>query len=556
MRPGAGRYNALVKTSMLRWDFEERPPSLVETIRNPLAFAWAVGYSGDEWGRKRYGAFHAQLASEIRSALLVSVVVPRGHAKTTLISHIMMAWELVRDAGGRHRLLAASATLGLAKENCGKVREILGGEIEVWPAGAAPEEGQRLPLASIFPWAAPVNPLNSVGPCPSFNVAGRSGHGKEPSVFTGSPGTGLAGRRFTGAVLDDITNEQNSGTREQREKVIAFIAQIEALRYDHDHTWIRAPSTPWAPGDSTIHLSERRGWRQIKHDMYLDGMPRRSVPGEHRATVCPAFVSPEEAAEMERTAVLAGRYAFFSAQYRLQPIASDQPLFTAESWGQAHRPGLMRSSVERLGQVVLLWDPNSNVENAGGSFDRNGVAVIRIIPAHKLPYAVHDPRRNVFVPIFTGEIAGGADDALAQIEAWVGERRWPDLRSIWIEDVAAQTFLAPWARERGKIEGVRVRGQRIPAKSLTLRLAGLQTAMREGQFLIPDDLEGGDLLRERLLSYPAADYDDLPAALCLLSYHWDRIGPVEEGPEGPPPPPRELAPWSTGNNAGPGINVF
>lgn len=504
-------------------DYSAQPPTAVEVATDPLAFAWAVGYRGDEWGRKRYGEFHGNLAAEVRGHLLASVVVPRNHAKTTLLSQVLTAWEICRDPRGRHRILMASATLGLAKENAGQIREILGGDIEIG--------GLRVPLATVFPWAAPVNPLGSRGPCASFNVVGRSGPGKEPTVFTGSPGTALAGRRLTGAVLDDVVNEQNCATREQREKVIAFIAQVEALRYDRDHTWIRAVSTPWAPGDLTAHLASRPGWWQTRHPLF--------VGGRRDETVCPAFITPEEGREMEETARATGRYAFFSAQYLLEPMSSDAPLFTAELWHAVHRPGLVCGALEKY-PAILLWDPVASIV-AGSGIDRNGIAAVRVVPAHKLPYEVPDPRRNVFVPIFTGEIAGGADDALREIEAWISERRWPNLAAVWIEEVAAQSFLAPWAKERGRMDGVRVRGQKIPAKSLTLRLAGLQTAMREGYFIIPDDCEGAGVLRERLLSYPVADYDDLPAALCLLSFHWERRGAlVDDAGEPPPRIPFEL----------------
>lgn len=517
----------------MRTDFAERPPTLSEILASPLAFAWAIGLRGDEWGRKRYGEFHAALVEEARAHDLISVVVPRNHAKTTLLSQIMTAWEIVRDTRGRQRILMASATLGLAKENVGRIRDMLDGDIEV--------AGQVLPVKRLFPWAAPVNPHGSSGPTASFNVAGRSGPGKEPTVFTGSPGTALAGRRFTLAILDDVVNEQNCATREQREKVIAFIAQVEALRYDRKHTPIRAVSTPWAPGDLTSHLAARPGWRQVRHPLF--------VGGGREAVVCPSFINLEEALEMEATAKTTGRYAFFSAQYLLDPIASDQPLFTSELWAGAHRPGLLRSAVARFPHI-LLWDPVATVDATTASIDRNGIAVLAVVPAAALPYEVADPRRNVFIPVFTGEIAGGADDALRQVEDWVSRKLWPALEEIWIEEVAAQSFLAPWAKERGRMGDVRVRGQKIPAKSLTLRLSGLQTAMREGYFVVPDDLEGGGLLRQRLTEFPRSDYDDLPAALCLLSYHWERRGhffddappPLKRSFEDGGPPPRHDPP--------------
>lgn len=490
---------------------------LVAALSSPVEFGRRLpGYQGDEEGRKQFGPLHEEGAAFLRAHPRASLVWPRNHAKTTLFDQIEAAWTLVRERG-HSRILLASATLALAKQNAGKVREILEGDIIL--------DGRRLPIARLWPWAAPVNARNSVGPCGSFNIRGRKGPGKEPSVFTGAPGANLAGSRPTKAILDDVVNEQNSRTREQRERAIEFLAQVEALMYNAASP-ISMVSTPWAPGDLTDHVASRRGWRQMRRPLYTG--PPDPATGL-RPTVCPSFINSEEAAEMERVAREAGRYAFFSAQYLLEPMSGDQPLFTAEMWSHAQSRGITARSLP-AGPDFLLWDPVARVEGGAG-LDRNGIVVIRAIPAQLLPWSVPDPRRNVFAVLFANEIAGGADDALREIEDWVSQKRWPNLKSIWIEEVVAQTFLAPWARQRGRLGGVVVRGQKIPRQDLTLRLAGIQTAIREGYLVIPADCEGAALLRKRLLEFPVSDYDDVPAALALLSSHIERFGrlPGDEG---------------------------
>lgn len=456
------------------------------------------------------------------------MVVPRNHAKSTLFAHIGAAWLLLRTMG-RARILLGSATLGLAKLNCGKVRDILEGDIVIG--------GERRPLAALFPFVRPDNRLGKSGSSAGFNVAGRRGVGKEASVFVGAPGSNLAGFRPTHAILDDITNEQNCRTRERRDQVIQFVIQVEALMYSATSPiWML--STPWAPGDSTDFIASRPGWRQLRQDIYLDGEPRRSLPGERRPVCCPSFINEEEANEMEMTAIATGRYAFFSAQYRLRPMASEEPLFTEEMLRFACSKGIKAAQIKGAHPCFLLWDPVSTIGEGAKSIDRNGVAVVMAVPAGALPWAVPDPGRNVFLPVFTGEIAGGADNALAQIEKWVAANRWPNLRSIWIEEAFSQTFLTPWAKQRNKVGTVNIRGQRIPARDLTARLSGLQTAIREGYFVIPDDCEGRDLLLQRLGHYPVADFDDLPASLALLSSHFERRGRLP-GDEPPPLPTYE-----------------
>jgi hypothetical protein len=511
-------------------------------LSDPLAFARAVpGYQGDVHGRKQFGDFHRKLVDEARSSTRVSIVVPRNHAKTTLFSHLLVAWEVIRSRGAV-RCLIGSATLALAKANAGEVRRILEGDLLLG--------GHRVPLVRVFPWAAPINPRRSEGPTASFNIVGRSGLGKEPTLFTGAPGTNLAGTRPNLIILDDIVNEQNSRTRERREQGVQFIAQVEALAYDAQ-TPIRMVSTPWANGDATDHVRTRPGWKQLRHPIYIG--PPDPATGL-RPTVCPSFISPEEARDMETTARAMNRFAFFSAQYLLEPLSSDDPLFTNEMLGFARSKGVALDALPTRGASdFLLWDPVATVEVGASGIDRNGLVVIRAIPATLLPWAVPDPSRNVFFPVFAAEIAGGADAALHEIERWVQAKRWPLLKSIWIEDVAAQIFLAPWAKARGRIQGVSIRGQKIKGHDLMLRLSGLQTAIREGYFVIPQGFEGQALLEKRLLEFPVGDYDDLPAALALLTSHIERRGAL---PGDDPPVPFPYERGGPGNRPGPDVIVL
>lgn len=498
--------------------------ALRKALADPVDFAACLpGYQGDDQGRKTYGDFHRGLMRFVLSGRATSLVVPRNHAKSTLFSQILVVWELIRSRG-KHRILLTSATLDLAKENAGKIRDILSDDIIL--------DGHRVPLASVFPWVRPINVRDASGPVARFNVEGRSGIGKEASIFTGAPGSNLAGKRPTYIVYDDITNEKNVYTREQRQKVCKFVDQTEALAYSKD-TPLRMVSTFWHPEDATVYVGKRAGWIQQIHDIYVDKDPRRSVHGERRATICPAFINAEEANEMEHAHASSSNYAFWASQYRLRPQASEEPVFTEEMWTFALSRNISKDILPGQGGTFLLWDPVSTMGNATKGMDRNGITVVRAIPSSLLPWPTPDPRRNTFVPIFTCEIAGGADQALEQIEEWVAAKRWPNLKSIWIEEIAAQVFLGPWAKSRGRLGSVVVRGQKIPAKDLTLRLDGVKTAMREGYFVIPHDMENGELFRRRFLVYPG-DYDDIPASVALLSSYTERFGRLP-GDDSPPP---------------------
>ena len=180
---------------------------------------------------------------------------------------------------------------------------------------------------------------------------------------------------------------------------------------------------------------------------------------------------------------------------------------------------------------ILLYDPVARLDDTSG--DLNGILIVKVIPAHALGLRGFEPDRNIFVPVEAVELPGGADSAVAWIETVGAPRHLPELRSLWVENVAAQSLFKPWLEERGKLEGIAIRGQKIGNASLSFRLMGLQTAMRKGYLRLPPEFPGRDLLVQRLTEYPLSDSDDLISALALLSTQADRRGtlPGLEEPE-------------------------
>ena len=481
-------------------------PGLTDEIlriwQDPLAFGEALGYIGDRAGRKRFGLFHRQMLEHTESAPRTSTVVPRGHAKSTVISIIKNAWRLLRDPS--ERILIACATLDLAEKLVGEIRDRLQGDICI--------QGQYYPVRDIFPWLAVQGGTRS-GPCRSFNVAGRSGRGREPSIFASSVSSNLAGNHPTSATIDDPANEQNSRTYTRRQQVIDFIQQLEPLMYSPDSP-IDHIGTPWAFQDITAYLGEHEGWTQFRFGCWdgPDGSP-----------LCPSFLTADEIHDKERNT----SKQFFAAQYLCEPIPAEEALFD---------DALIRAATDRElklpdGPEILLWDPVGRIEGKTG--DRNGLLIVRAIPAGALGLGGFERDRNIFIPVLAHEIAGGADEAACWIERTAQSR--PLLASIWIEQVAAQGVLAPWLEERGRLGGIRIRGHKIPAQALTYRLQGLQTALRKGYLRLLPSFEGRDILIRRLTEFPLSDTDDLLAALALLCTHIDRRGrlpgikPIDSG---------------------------
>ena len=245
-----------------------------------MAFGIALGYKGEPiTGRKQFGDFHKKMLAHVHSRSKTSTIVPRGHAKSTLITVIDTCHHLLKHPESRN--LIACATLDLAKKLVGEIRDRLSGEIELLP-------GLFIPMANIFPWISVQGDLRKSGPCEQFNIVGRTGKGREPSVFAASVESNLAGNHPTRAVIDDPANEQNSRTYARRQKVIDFIETLEPLMYAPDSP-INHIGTPWAFQDVTAYLQDRPDWAQFRFGVW-DG----TGTGKGPWPLCPSFLNAGE----------------------------------------------------------------------------------------------------------------------------------------------------------------------------------------------------------------------------------------------------------------------
>ena len=488
-------------------------------------------------GRKQFGAFHAKMLAHVHSQSKTSTIVPRGHAKSTLITVVDTCHHLLRHPESRN--LIACATLDLARKLVGEIRDRLNGDLELLP-------GLYIPVREAFPWIALQGDVRKSGPADQFNIAGRVGKGRESSVFAASVESNLAGNHPTRAVIDDPANEQNARTYIRRQKVIDFIEALEPLMYAPNSP-INHIGTPWAFQDVTAFLQRRADWSQFRFGVWDGTNPEtgeadNNGPGpDGEYALCPSFLTAEEITEKQNSL----SRTFFSAQYLCEPVPAEEAIFDPGLVEAATDPDLTLESLPD-GPEILLYDPVARIDGTQG--DLNGGGGGRAHPAHALGRKGFAPDRNVFIPIKAIELPGGADAAACWIED-IAVPAHPALKSIWIEKVASQSLFAPWLEERGKIKGVKIRGQKIGNASLPYRLMSLQTAMRKGYLLLPNDFPGRKLLVQRLIEYPLSNSDDLISALALLSTMVERRGNLPGLPE-VEKIPHNLAVWNTQNQHG------
>lgn len=447
-----------------------------------------------------------------------SIVIPRGHAKSTLESVIGTAHELIQDPGDR--ILLASAEKSLAAQLLGECRDILSGDLEILP-------GVYVPLADIFPHASPVfqNGGRRSGPVDAMNVVGREGTpGREPSVFVASPGTNLAGRHPRRAKLDDPTNEQTSRTPAQCQKAIDFVQQLIPLMFDYSSPILHI-GTPWAFWDITAFLEEQADWHQVRYSVW---------DGPNGGPLCPSFLNRDEIEDIRDNKVSS---EFFSMQYLCTPSVGDTALVHQRDLEMHRWPD--RTPLP-AGVDILLVDPVAVTDGTSG--DRNGIIKVRVVPNGSLPADQQSPdaapTQNVFIFHWAEELKGNADTAVQRIEDLADS-----VESIWLENVVFSGIIKPWLRDRGRIKNTKIRTQKIPAIKLKQRLGGFPMAIRKGIVRFgPNGYHGQQLLESRLLQFPKAPFDDLPAAMALLGTHLERRGNLPmTNDEGSRPNMRDLA---------------
>ena len=111
---------------------EQIRDAVFELWTSPIAFGKALGYRGESTNeRKRFGEFHQRMIDHVHSQPKTSTIVPRGHAKSTVISVIDTCWHLLHYPESRN--LIACATLDLAKKLVGEVRDRLNGDLLILP---------------------------------------------------------------------------------------------------------------------------------------------------------------------------------------------------------------------------------------------------------------------------------------------------------------------------------------------------------------------------------------------------------------------------------------
>lgn len=518
---------------------QELQDRVLELWECPVEFGslWHRGVlQTDGTRRKTYGYVHKQIADHMTAHKRSSLVVSRNHAKSTEGIDIILhqKWKYPDK-----RFMHLSAATTLSTQLIGELRTICHpeNEIELLP-------GLLVPFGACFPELVAVS-ATSGSPQGSFNIAGRTGTGREPCFMPSSIGSNKAGMHPTDILADDPSNERNSTTPEQRQKVIGSMHQLEPILRDPSDGHIWHIGTPWAFKDVSSELP-KMGYKQFRFGCW-DGVnpdtglrdgkgPGRKefgAPNDGDWPLCPAYMNADELVETFIKLRDAGNYEFWAQQYLVKPVAASDALFDDDLISAATQRLSDVSAVPR-GLNILLWDPTSRADAKVG--DWNGLVVVRVTtaehvraacaknPALAIPGLAEMPdSTNIFYVIEAAELKGPPADCMPVVRE-MHERLGLD--QIWVEDTGAASWVKSWVHEHHWAAGIVAVPIKIGSRgaSKDRRLQGTQLALRENRLRFVSSAPGHGVLTQRLVEFPKSESDDLPDALALLTWAGQRKG--------------------------------
>lgn len=330
--------------------FEEQPALEVPHYTPPAKPEWLFDFSVDVCGHEdlapqpHYELINfieehlgdCQFSGKERRALLVEV--PRGNFKTTIIAEDAPVGILTKNSDARilittHKDNVSSKRLNAIKhhfEKNAKFAELFGDD---W----VPEFRDGV-------WSSK-----------AIEVARRTKTLREPSVEVGAVGADTTGSHYDLIVADDLVNDKNVGSSEQRDKVHEYITSLFSL-LDPGGLLIII-GTRWHPDDAygRIIAKDEEREKAGKKPLYIKYI--RSCYDGPNGLYFPTQYGHEELDDLkERMSA-----ARFAANYLNKPVADEDIVFKPEY--KIEREFTFYLTRERDGGVVRWDDSQIPVDN-------------------------------------------------------------------------------------------------------------------------------------------------------------------------------------------------
>lgn len=421
---------------------------------------------GVEEGKAKLGAFHKQLCRFIRNDMKRKklILMPRGHLKSTLITIGYTTQRIVENPNVRVLLL--NATWQMSVDFLSEVkRHLTQNEYLQELYGSVADNPTE--------WSADRITLQRT----DMNIKG-------PTVWATGIESNLVGSHPDLIIMDDVVTRENTGNREQMEKVI--LRYKDALDLLEPGGQLIIIGTRWAPGDLYEWLMDKDGGARKSFDILIErAYTGDLITGEDFQALWPEKFDMKELQTRQREK---GWYEF-SSQYLNNPIPQEDADFK-KAWFQYYDYQEMRAATVK---TVMSIDPAISLEKDA---DYTAITVWAI---------------DQFGNIFNRDIARGhwkPNQIIWKIfemyEQWHPE-------TVLLETIAYQKALAYSLREemqerRRFLPIIEIKQQ---DKSKDQRIRSLQPLYENMKVWHRKDIPLTDYLEEELLTFPRGKHDDM-----------------------------------------------
>jgi hypothetical protein len=282
----------------------------------------------------------------------VAVLVPRGNYKSTIFGEDLSVGILTKNPNAR--ILITSNNKRLAKQRITGVKNQF-------------EKNETFKKAYGDDWKPQFR--EGVWNDESILISRRTEHFREPSVTVAAVGADITGMHFNVIIADDLVDDKNTKTKEQRDKVFEYFSTLWAI-LDPGGVLV-VLGTHWHPDDAYVRLRKRdeklieKGEKPFYH-WYVrgcyDGPNGLYFPEEY----------PHEALDSLR----AENATRFSAYYLNQPIAQDDLIFKPEylvekdfDYYVQNGRGIVQDGNEKIPvDTVMCWDTAGTKSNVRSDY--------------------------------------------------------------------------------------------------------------------------------------------------------------------------------------------
>lgn len=312
---------------------------------------------------------------------------------------------------------------------------------------------------------------------------------KDPSLQALGTFGPINGSRLDGIVLDDILNFENTRTIEQVRKVVDWL-DAEVLPRVTEDGFVHWIGTPWNPADPMHEVAKRPAWKSKRYSGVIN-------PTEPMDKWRPLW--PEQFSLERLRRVYDGTTPVNFARKYLCEVRVDTASRFQQAWID-HARGLGRAyrllDRQPHGPDGRPWPCFTGVDLGIGQGEGHDLTVLFTI-------ALDERRRKVVCDIQAGRWT--APDIVLRIQNVVHRYN----SQVFVEDNAAQSFIAQWAGQ----DGLPVRGFTTTAGRKYDEHFGIESLaveMRNGGWVIPDQrhVEIEAWIQEMLFYTPDAHTGD------------------------------------------------